>query len=115
MSSIKDLKKEINNLTEAFASDGFGTMVMAPQKREEIIGLISDAVVLRNNQVHKLNHLNPGKEKVRSKKKVIIHIRKDFFGSMNELFQSLSKISSGRKKTKASEKKENSENPEEKI
>lgn len=109
MSSIKDLKKEINNLTEAFASDGFGTMIIHPEKREEIIGLISDAVVLRNNQVHSLNHPDPGKEEVTSKKEIIHQIRKDFFDSMDELFQSLSKISLREKASEVSKEKEVSE------
>lgn len=93
MSSVKDLKKEINNLTEAFASDGFGMIMLHPEKREDVISLISDAITLRNNQVYKLNHLReetPPDKKIKDR---VHELRKEFFGTMDKLFEDLSKVS----------------------
>ncbi len=100
MSSIKDLKKEINNLTEAFASDGFGLIMRHPEKREDVISMISDVITLRNNQIYRLNHL--GKDKVQNKsvKEEVHNIRKEYFGSMDQLFEELSKVTAKKKTVK---------------
>jgi hypothetical protein len=104
MSSIKRLKKEINCLTEQFASDGFGMIAHHPDKREEVIGLISDAIILRNNQIYRLNHLDEIPEGS-SPRRVIGEIKKEFFGKMNDLFGELSKV------TTAPEKKSRKKSP----
>ncbi len=111
MSSIKRLKKEINCLTEQFASDGFGMIAHHPDKREEVIGLISDAIVLRNNEIYRLNHLDEIPEES-SPRQVIGEIKKEFFGKMDELFEELSQVTSApekksrKKATKKTEKAE---------
>ena len=106
MGSIKRLKKEINCLTEQFASDGFGMIAHHPDKREEVISLISDAIVLRNNEVYRLNHLNR-LEEGETPRKMIAEIKKEFFGKMDELFGMLSKTTAPAKKktAKKTEKK----------
>jgi hypothetical protein len=107
MSSIKRLKKEINCLTEQFASDGFGTIAYHPEKREEVIALISDAIVLRNNQIYRLNHLDEIPEGSTARQ-MIQEIKKEFFGKMDELFGALSEVTTSPKKksTKKTVKKE---------
>ncbi len=100
MSSIKDLKKEINRLTEAFASDGFGMIMIHPEKREDVISLITDAITLRNNQVYKLNHLAEEKDQDKKVKETVHDIRKEFFGTMDKLFEELSKVSAPKKTVK---------------
>jgi len=108
MSSIKDLKKEINNLTEAFASDGFGMIILHPDKRENVISLITDAITLRNNQIYKLNHLREETKPEKKIKNIVHDIRKEFFGTMDKLFEELSKVSvkksTSKKKTPKKEK-----------
>ncbi|MCD6200563.1 MAG: hypothetical protein J7K46_02010 [Bacteroidales bacterium] len=108
MSSVKDLKKEINNLTEAFASDGFGLIMLHPDKREDVISLISDAITLRNNQVYKLNHLREETDPDKKIKNRVHDIRKEYFGTMDKLFQELSdlpaKKTAPKKKTVKKEK-----------
>jgi hypothetical protein len=115
MSSIKRLKKEINCLTEQFASDGFGMIAHHPEKREEVIGLISDAIVLRNNQIYRLNHLDEIPEGT-TPRQAIAEIKKEFFGKLDELFLELSKVTAPAKKksTKKTVKKEEKAGKEEK-
>ena len=100
MSSIKNLKKEINCLTEQFASDGFGMITHHPEKREEVIALISDAIVLRNNQIYRLNHLAEAAGEG-APRKVIGAIKQEFFGKMDELFEELSKVTAAPPKKNA--------------
>ena len=100
MSSIKDLKKEINNLTEAFASDGFGLIMRHPEKREDVISLISDAITLRNNQIYRLNHLGTDKAQNKSVKEEVHNVRKEFFGSVDRLFEELSKVTAKKRTAK---------------
>ena len=97
MSSIKRLKKEINCLTEQFASDGFGMIARHPEKREEVISLISDVIVLRNNQIYRLNHLDEIPEGS-TPRQVMAEIKKEFFGKLDELFGELSKVTPLRKR-----------------
>ncbi len=107
MSSIKNLKKEINCLTEQFASDGFGVLTHHPEKREEVIALISDAIELRNEQIYRLNHLAEAAGEG-SPRKVVGAIKQEFFGKMDELFEELSKVTVAPKKksVKTPKKKE---------
>ncbi len=98
MSSVKRLKKEINCLTEQFASDGFGLIAYQPEKREEVIALITDAITLRNEQIHRLNHLKEAATAEGRPSDVAAAVRKAFFGRMHELFLELSDLSAGKGK-----------------
>ncbi|GEM_PF-1087748 len=104
MSSIKNLKKEINCLTEQFAADGFALIAYQPEKREDVISLISDAISLRNEQVYRLNHMKElaGGEKP---SKFLAGVRKDFFGRMHELFVAMSDLSASDGKKSVNPKK----------
>ncbi len=115
MSSIKDLKKEINCLTEQFASDGFTMIAHHPEKREEVIGLISDVIVLRNNQIYRLNHLKEAGEGV-SPRQAAGAVKQEFFGKIDEMFEALSKVTAAPKKKtpkKTTKKEEKAEKKEE--
>lgn len=103
MSSIRILKKELNKITRAFTSDSFNMLALHPEKREDIISLISDAVALRNEQIHKLNHFGSGEEADNNKKEYLRMVRKEFFSSVDKLFEQLSKLSGQKSETTISE------------
>jgi hypothetical protein len=92
MSSIRKLKKDIDYLIFEVISDCFNYGSLHPEeKAEEVTGIISDAVVLRNDLIRRVN--NP--EKDENHKVVKSHfktVEKDLVFGADKLFGRLSSL-----------------------
>ena len=98
MSSVRDLKKEIDNQVFAVISDCFAYSEMHPGVKEDIIsGIINEAVSLRNELINRINHLD---HKADSKQvKVYFQaVKKDLLEGTDKLFSQLSSVSTKKKK-----------------
>ena len=98
MSSIKNLKKEIDNEVFEIISDCLLFAGLHPDnKQEEVNSIIEDAVNLRNDLISRTN--NPGKkENQKEVRKHYILITKDLSNGVNDLCNRLSAISKKKKK-----------------
>ena len=56
MAKIRDLKNEVNYLIYEIISDCNTFMSLHPEKQEQTVRLVEEAVELRNNLIFKINH-----------------------------------------------------------
>ncbi|MGD9992129.1 MAG: hypothetical protein CVU09_08690 [Bacteroidetes bacterium HGW-Bacteroidetes-4] len=56
MAKIRDLKNEVNYLIYEVISDCNTFIALHPEKREQAMSLVEEAVALRNRMIQKLNH-----------------------------------------------------------
>jgi tRNA splicing ligase len=94
MSSIRNLKKNIDYLVFEVISDCFGYSELHPyDKAAEISAIINDAVILRNELVQRIN--NPdGKDNPKIVKAYYKSVENDLFTGVDALFERLSALSS---------------------
>ena len=97
MASIRELKKDIDYLVFEVISDCFVYAGLHPDnKTDEVSGIITDAVNLRNDLINRVN--NPEKK---SEPKVIkAHyqaIKNDLISGVDKLFDQLSSVSKKKK------------------
>jgi hypothetical protein len=85
MPSIRKLKKNIDNIVFEVISDCFAFGAMHPDdKEEEIAGIISDAVSLRNDLIRRVN--NPEKkDEPKSLRSHFQLVEKDLFVGADKL------------------------------
>jgi len=92
MASVKELKKDIDCLIFEVISDSFIYNGLHPDKKDdEVTGIISDAVILRNNLIQRVN--NPAKSD--DYKIVRAHFRqvkKDLYTGVDKLCRRLSAL-----------------------
>jgi hypothetical protein len=94
MSSIRKLKKEIDSKMYEVISDCFTYSELHPDNNEdEVSGIISDAVNLRNELIHRVN--NPDPEGIKSHYKLV---SRDLVAGTDKLFERLSSVSKTKKK-----------------
>lgn len=90
MANIRSIKKEIDNKVYEVLSDCFTFSALHPdEKNEDITAIVSDAVNLRNELIHRVN--NPSKET--DSKGIKSHyqaIKKDLDVGVDKLFEQLS-------------------------
>jgi len=98
MSSIRDLKKDIDYLIYEVISDCFVYQGIHPDnKSEEVTSIINDAVNLRNDLIARVN--NPdGKDNPKIVRAYYQSVRKDLMGGVDNLFSRLSALSAPKKK-----------------
>ena len=98
MSSIRDLKKDIDYIMYEVISDCFVYNEMHPgHKEEEVSAIINEAVELRNDLIARVN--NPdGKDNTKIVKTYYQAVRKDLMEGADKLFTRLSDISVPKKK-----------------
>jgi hypothetical protein len=98
MAKIRVLKKEIDAQIYLVISDCFTFSVLHPdEKPEEVSGIISDAVILRQDLIHRIN--NPSADT--DGKGIKAHyqmIKNDLIKGVNKLCERLSSVSKKRKK-----------------
>jgi hypothetical protein len=93
MAKVKDLKREINDLTYEVVSDCFTYLLVNEKKNEEkVVKIITEAVNTRNDFIARVNRLK--KEKDTNKREGYRKIREELCSDMNKAFESLSKLSS---------------------
>ena len=92
MSSVRKLKKNIDYLIFEVISDCFTFGSLQPEeKAEEVTGIISDAVVLRNDLIRRVN--NPEKdENHKVVKSYFTNVEKDLVVGADKLFGRLSAL-----------------------
>lgn len=91
MASLRMLKKDIDYLIEQVLEDSYFTIYFHPEKKEQAIEVIQDAVDLRNYLFDKAN--SPAEKKNKSLvKKHYAQVRRDMFSSVDALFEKLSSI-----------------------
>jgi tRNA uridine 5-carbamoylmethylation protein Kti12 len=56
MAKIRDIKNEVNYLSYEVISDCNTFMALHPDKREQALKLVEEAVSLRNQMIQKINH-----------------------------------------------------------
>jgi hypothetical protein len=98
MANIRRLKKEIDTQIYSVISDCFTFSTLYPYDRpEEVSGIISDAVNLRNDLIHKVN--NPSQEKDAKSKKVHYQmVSRELGEGIDKLCERLSSVSKKKKK-----------------
>ncbi len=97
MASVRELKKDIDFLVFEVISDCFVYSNLHPDnKSNELTVLINDAVELRNDLIARVN--NPdGKDNHKIVKAYYKSVSKDLMLGVDNLFERLSAISSGKK------------------
>jgi hypothetical protein len=98
MASVKKLKKDIDNHIFELISDCFIFSGLHPEdKSDEISGIITEAVNLRNDLIARTN--NPdGKDDPKIVKKYYQAIKADMISGIDQLFKKLSTVSKKKKK-----------------
>lgn len=92
MAKVKDLKREINDLTYEVVSDCFTYLLVNEKKNEKkVVKIITGAVNTRNDFIARVNRLK--REKDTNKKAGFRKIREELCSGMNKSFEELSKIS----------------------
>jgi len=98
MSNIRTLKKEIDTGIYEVISDCLTFSAMnLKYHQSDVLDLISEAVMFRNNLFKKINSPVSGNDKAKMKKH-FQEIRKEFVTGIDELFGRLSSLSKKKKK-----------------
>jgi hypothetical protein len=97
MSSVRELKKDIDYLIYEVISDCFVFSGLHPDnKSDELSEIISDAVEFRNDLIARVN--NPdGKENPKIIRAYYKTLKKDLLSGADKLFNRLSELSSRKK------------------
>lgn len=91
MASLRMLKKDIDYLVEEVLADCYLTLYFHPEKKDEVVKLMGDAVDMRNSLFLKAN--NPAERNNKSLvRKHYAQLRKDMFIGVDDLFQKLSAV-----------------------
>jgi hypothetical protein len=86
------LKKDIDYLMDEVVTDSYLSLYFHPERKDEIIKIIEDAVALRNTLYEQAN--NPVEKRNRSLvRKHYSAVRRDMFAGIDKLFVSLSEAS----------------------
>ena len=92
MANLRLIKKDIDFLISEVVSDCWVYLYMNEAKnKEEIMGIINEAIDLRNDLYDKVN--KPNKENIKGHYK---SINKDLFTGVDILFQKISKVAEKR-------------------
>ena len=94
MANLRDLKKDINGLTNEVISDCFLYLYIHKDKnKKEVTGIMKETLKTRNNLIYKVNHSDSGDRK--KIKKHFGKIRNELINKMDGYFTKLSNISKG--------------------
>ncbi len=91
MASLRGIKRDIDYLVGAVISDCYTCIILKDDSQEEVMDLVQDAVVLRNDLVYRAN--NPAeKHNKHLVKKHYSAIRSELFDRVDAIFARLSEI-----------------------
>jgi hypothetical protein len=91
MANLRNLKKEIDYRLEEFVFDCEMAIYFQPSKEEAVVGIMENAVALRNALYIKANH--PTEPRNSSLvKKYYAALRRDMVSSFGSLFEELSSV-----------------------
>ncbi len=89
MASLRKLKRDIDYLMDEVVTDSYLSLYFHPDNRDAIVGVIRDAVDLRNSLYDRANH--PIEKKSGSLvRKHYAAVRRDMFDGIDALFVRLS-------------------------
>jgi predicted HAD superfamily phosphohydrolase len=91
MASLRKLKRDINYLMDEVVTDSYLSLYFHPEHKDAIVGVIREAVDLRNTLYDRAN--KPAEK--RSKSLVRKHyaaVRRDMFTGIDTLFTRLSQV-----------------------
>jgi hypothetical protein len=98
MGSIRKLKKEIDSQIYEVISDCFTYSELYPDmKSDEVSGIISDAVNLRNDLIHRVNNPDPMAD-IKGIKAHYQLVNSDLNSNVEKLCERLSSVSKKKKK-----------------
>ena len=93
MANIRELKREINDLTYELVSDCFTYLLVNEKKNEgKVVKIVSETVNLRNDFIARVNQVKKGGD-ASGRKAGFKKIREDLCSGMNKGFEKLSDIS----------------------
>ena len=91
MASIRSIKKDIDYLVSEVISDSYLTIYFHPEKKEQAVKVMEEAVTLRNNLVSRAN--NPAeKNNQHLVRRHYGKLRSDLLEGVDSLFNKLSEI-----------------------
>lgn len=91
MASLRVLKKDIDYLVNEVISDCYISTYFHPDRKDDIIAVIEEAVALRNDLFTRAN--NPAEKHNKSLvKKHFAFLRTEMFAKIDELFGKLSEL-----------------------
>ena len=91
MASLRMLKKDIDYLVEEVLADCFLAIYFHPEKKADVVGLMTQAVDMRNELIFKAN--NPAEKKNRSLvRKHYSALRHEMFAGIDNIFEKLSAL-----------------------
>lgn len=89
MSSLRMLKKDIDYLVDEVVTDAYLSLYFHPERKDDIIKIMQEAVELRNALYERAN--NPVEKNNKSLvRKHYAQLRRDMFEGIDKLFISLS-------------------------
>ena len=91
MASLRMLKKDIDYLIEEVVTDSYLALYFHPDKKDQVVEIMQNAVNLRNDLFEKAN--SPAEKHNKSLvKKHYAQIRREMFAGVDNLFECLSKV-----------------------
>lgn len=92
MASVKSIKKDIDYLVEEVVTDCYLALYFHPDKKDDIVKIMEEAVDLRNELFSRAN--NPAEKHNKSLvKKHYAQLRRDMFSGIDGMFSRLSDLS----------------------
>lgn len=89
MSSLRMLKKDIDYLMDEVVTDAYLSLYFHPERKDDIVKIMQEAVALRNSLYEQANH--PAEKKNKSLvRKHYAQVRRDMFDGVDKLFIRLS-------------------------
>lgn len=91
MANLRNLKKDIDYLTEEVLSDSYLAIYFHPERRDRVLALMQECVDMRNELFRQVNN-PPEKNNASLMRKHYAHIRRTLLDTVHRLFDELSGI-----------------------
>lgn len=92
MANIRDIKKDINSMVEHFIQECYTHLAYSPPlNQENVLDIISDAVVLKKETLHKVNNL-PEFSDIKETKHYFKKLIGDFYDRIVDLTERLNTL-----------------------
>ena len=100
--NVRVFKKDIDFMIDEFLSDALISLNFShdEEKENQIMGLVNEAIDLRNDIYHQINH--PDKENIKA---YFNKLHKDFFSGLDKTYDKLSAVVNSEAKKTAPAKK----------
>lgn len=92
MANLRTLKKDIDYLVEEVLADCYLAIFFHPEKKDQILAIIQEAVDMRNDLFHRVNN-PPEKLNTHLNRKHYGLVRREMLQKIDKLFSDLSSVS----------------------